>query len=157
MWLPWWLRRYRVCLQCERPGFESWGGMIPWWRKWQSTPTLLPGKSHGQRILIGYSPWGRKELDTTEQLHFHFHCMLSIRINLQQKLKQRTQVNSLAVQRLGFAPSLPMAQVGELKSHKPQAPTPTCVPPTEKKAERTIWKKQKRLNDKQGLILESES
>ena len=35
-----------------------------------NTPVLLPGKSHGQRILVGYSPWGRKELDTTEQLHF---------------------------------------------------------------------------------------
>ena len=33
---------------------------------------LLPGKSHGQRSLVGYSPWGCKELDTTEQLHFHF-------------------------------------------------------------------------------------
>ena len=39
-------------------------------RKWQSTPVLLPGKSHGQRSLVGYSLWGRKELNTTEQLHF---------------------------------------------------------------------------------------
>jgi len=37
-------------------------------RKWQSTPVLLPGKSHGQRSLVGYSLWGRKELDTTEWL-----------------------------------------------------------------------------------------
>ena len=47
--------------------------------KWQSTPVLLPGKSHGQRSLIGYSPWGRKESDMTEQLHFHFpsfSCLL---------------------------------------------------------------------------------
>ena len=36
---------------------------------------LLPGKSHGQRSLIGYSPWGRKESDTTERLHFHFVIM----------------------------------------------------------------------------------
>ena len=35
-----------------------------------STPGLLPGKSHGQRSLVGYSPWGRKESDTTERLHF---------------------------------------------------------------------------------------
>ena len=41
-------------------------------RKWQPTPVHLPGKSHGQRSLVGYSPWGRKELDTTKQLHFHF-------------------------------------------------------------------------------------
>ena len=38
-----------------------------------STPVLLPGKSHGQRSLVGCSPWGLEELDTTEQLHFHFH------------------------------------------------------------------------------------
>ena len=42
-------------------------------RKWQSTPALLPGKYHGWRSLISYSPWGLKELDTTELLHFHFH------------------------------------------------------------------------------------
>ena len=36
------------------------------------TPVLLPGKSHGQRSLVGCSPWGREELDMTEQLHFHF-------------------------------------------------------------------------------------
>ena len=49
-----------------------WVGKIPWRRTWQSTPALLPGKSHGRRSLIGYSPWGRKESDTTERLHFHF-------------------------------------------------------------------------------------
>ena len=43
---------------------------IPWRRKWQPTPVFLPGKSHGQRSLTGYSPWGLKELDMTEQLHF---------------------------------------------------------------------------------------
>ena len=38
--------------------------------KWQPTPVLLPGKSHGWRNLVGYSPWGRKEWDTFERLHF---------------------------------------------------------------------------------------
>ena len=41
-----------------------------WRRKWQPTPVLLPGKSHGWWSLVGYSPWGRKESDTTEWLHF---------------------------------------------------------------------------------------
>ena len=41
-------------------------------RQWQPTPVLLPEKSHGWRGLIGGSPWGREELDTTERLHFHF-------------------------------------------------------------------------------------
>ena len=40
--------------------------------QWQPTPVLLPGKSHGRRSLVGCSPWGRQESDTTEQLHFHF-------------------------------------------------------------------------------------
>ena len=41
-------------------------------RQWQPTPVLLPRKSHGQRSLVGYSPWGHEESDTTEQLHFPF-------------------------------------------------------------------------------------
>ena len=41
-------------------------------RQWHPTPVLLPGNSHGQRSLVGCSPWGRWELDTTERLHFHF-------------------------------------------------------------------------------------
>ena len=48
-------------------------------RQWHPTPVLLPGKSHGWRSLVGYSPWGREESDrdTTERLHFHFSlsCM----------------------------------------------------------------------------------
>ena len=43
-----------------------------WRRQWHPTPVLLLGKSHGRRSLVGYSPWGRKESDTTERLHFHF-------------------------------------------------------------------------------------
>ena len=43
-----------------------------WRRQWQPTPVLLPGKSHGWRSLVGYSPWGCKESDMTERLHFHF-------------------------------------------------------------------------------------
>ena len=66
LWLSWW----RIHLQCGRPGFDPWVGKIPWRRKWQSTPGLLPGESHGQRSLVGYSPWGLKESDTTERLHF---------------------------------------------------------------------------------------
>ena len=46
--------------------------------KWQSTLALLPGKSPGRRILIGYSPWGHKESNTTERLHFHFYFLFII-------------------------------------------------------------------------------
>ena len=41
-------------------------------RQWHPTPVLLPGKSHGWRTLVGCSPWGCSESDTTERLHFHF-------------------------------------------------------------------------------------
>ena len=46
-------------------------GKIPWRRKWQPTPMFLPGKFHGLGSLAGYSPWSRKESDTTERLHLH--------------------------------------------------------------------------------------
>ena len=49
-------------------GFDPWFGKIPWIKEWQPTPAFLPGESHGQRKLAGYTPWGDKESDTTEQL-----------------------------------------------------------------------------------------
>ena len=46
----------------------SWVRKIPWRREWQLTPVLLPGEFHGQRSLVGFTPWGSKELDMTGQL-----------------------------------------------------------------------------------------
>ena len=60
-------RRHRRCRYC------SWVREIPWRRKWQPTLIFLPGKSHGQRNLIGYSPWGHKESDTAERARTHTH------------------------------------------------------------------------------------
>ena len=54
-------------MQCRRPKFDPWVGKILWRREWLLTPVFLPGESR-QRSLVGYSPWGRKESDTTEQL-----------------------------------------------------------------------------------------
>ena len=51
---------------------QSLGGEIPWSRKWQPTPVFLPGESHGQRSLVGYSPWDHKKPDTTEWLTLAF-------------------------------------------------------------------------------------
>ena len=59
-----------ICLQCRRPRFDPWVEKIPWRRRWQPTPVLLPGQFHGLSSLVSYSLWGREELDTTEQLHF---------------------------------------------------------------------------------------
>ena len=52
----------------RRHRFDPWVVKIPWRRKWQPIQVLLPGESHGQRSLAGYSPWGHKESDTTERL-----------------------------------------------------------------------------------------
>ena len=75
--LPWWTSLGAQTVKClptvwERPRFDSAVRKILWRRKRHHTPVLLPGKSHGRRSMIGYSPWGCKESDTTERLHFHF-------------------------------------------------------------------------------------
>ena len=72
--LTWWLRWWRICMQCRRPGFNPWDGKISWRMEWLPTPVFLPGEFHRQRSLAGYSPWGCKELDTTEWLtHTHIY------------------------------------------------------------------------------------
>ena len=63
----------------RRPGFD------PWRRKWQPTPVLLLGKSHGWRSLVGYSPCGRKESDTTEWLHFNVTAFVKTQIYIPKK------------------------------------------------------------------------
>ena len=55
--------------RCERHRFNPWFRKLPWRRKWQPTPVLLPGESHGQGSLAGYSPRGRRELGATEYTH----------------------------------------------------------------------------------------
>ena len=61
--LPLWLSWYRICLQYGRPGLDPWVGKIPWRRERLPTPVSWPGEFHGL-----YSPWSRKELDTTQRL-----------------------------------------------------------------------------------------
>ena len=53
--------------------FDPWVRKISWRRKWQIAPVFLPGKSHGQRRLMGYSPWRHKESDMAKQLGMHAH------------------------------------------------------------------------------------
>ena len=55
-------------------GFGPWVGKMPWRRKCQPTPVFLPRESHRGRSLVGYSPWGLKESNMTERLHFVFIC-----------------------------------------------------------------------------------
>ena len=70
------------CRRCKRCGFHPWVGKIPWRRAWQPTPVFLPGESHGQRSLAGYSPWGRTESHMTEA---HLVPENILRTNFQNK------------------------------------------------------------------------
>ena len=58
--LPWWLRGKESTCQCRRCEFDPWVGKMPWKRKWQPTPIVLPEKFHGQRSPVGFSPWSCK-------------------------------------------------------------------------------------------------
>ena len=108
--LPRWQRGKKPTCQCR---FDPWVGKIPWRRKWQLTPVFLLGKSHRQRRLAGYSPWGCKESNTAERLThtrhyaqcFEFisdlkapnHCGVAqwYRIHLQMQEMQEMWVRSL--------------------------------------------------------------
>ena len=60
IWLPRWHCGKESACQCRRRKFDPWIGQIPWSRKWQPNPVFLPGKSHGNRSLVGYSPCGHR-------------------------------------------------------------------------------------------------
>ena len=79
--LPLWLSGKESTCQCKRHSFNPWVGKIPWRRKWQPTSTYLPGKSHGQRNPVGYSPWGHKRVRqdlTTKQQQRVTHAQTNI-------------------------------------------------------------------------------
>ena len=78
-----------IHLQCKRPGFDPWAGKIPWRRAWQPTRVFLPGEFHGQRSLVAYSPWGRKESDMTEWITFS-PSLFNTQHNEWEKLYQGT-------------------------------------------------------------------
>ena len=81
MGLSWWLSGKESACQFRRHKFDPWSEKIPHSispcvltirrRQWHPTPVLLPGESHGWRSLVGCSPWGHQESDTTEWLHVH--------------------------------------------------------------------------------------
>ena len=100
--LPWWLRWQSVCLQCGRPGFNPWVEKILWRRQWHPTPVIFPGKSHGWRSLVGYSPWDRKESDTTEWLNFK----LSIRVSQVAQTVKKKKKSTRSKGDLGLIPRL---------------------------------------------------
>ena len=82
MGLSRWLSGKEPACQYRRHGFSPWVRKIPWRRQWQPTPVFLPGESHGPGCLMGYSSWGRKELDTTEHTHTYVSYEQRNTINL---------------------------------------------------------------------------
>ena len=80
LWASLVAQRVKICLQCRRPCVNPCVRKIPWRREWLPSPVSLPGDFHGQRNLLGCSPWGGKESDTTERLTLSvsfFHCSLN--------------------------------------------------------------------------------
>ena len=61
----------KICLTMQETQVRSMHQEDPWRRKQQSTPVFLPEESNGQRSLVGCSPWGRRELDTTKQVNIY--------------------------------------------------------------------------------------
>ena len=79
----------------ERPQLNPWVRKIPQRRERLPTPVFWPGESHGQRSLVGYSPWGCKELDTTDGLILHFEekvAYVLFNVNYYFKLHRYTLV-----------------------------------------------------------------
>ena len=77
LWASSWLssKNLPAMRRRRKHGFDLWVGKIHWRRKWQPTLLFLPGKSHGQRSLVCYTPWDHKELDMCElAMHAHTHA-----------------------------------------------------------------------------------
>ena len=86
----------RIFLKYRKLRLDLWVGKIPWGRAWLPTPVFLPGKSHGERSLVGYSPWGHTESGTAKQLRIHNvkhttkYCTHMLLSSLQQSSSGKT-------------------------------------------------------------------
>ena len=114
--LPWRLIGKESACQCRRCRFSPSVGQMPWRREWQPTPLFLPGKSHEQRGLAGYSPWGPKESDTTKQ-----PTLLIIQGGLPRWLSGKE--SACQCRRCRFNP-----WVGEIPWRRKWQPTPVFLP-----------------------------
>ena len=82
-----------------------WEGLLE--KEMATHSSILPGKSQGRRSLVGYSPWGRKESDTTEQFHFHVHNHLHFQLSLSTMgISETLLVHRLANQSLKSPPGI---------------------------------------------------
>ena len=82
------------CRRCKRHSFSPWVRKIPWRRAQQPTPVFLPGESHGQKSLVGYSPWGHRELNMTERLSTAWHIILTEK-NLSKQIQLLSSLSCL--------------------------------------------------------------
>ena len=114
----------------KRCRFDPWVRKSPWRRKRQPTPAFLPRKFRGQRSLVGYSPWGREELDTTERLNTHAHSSLFFQTPLWCFRKQLQRERNRKGQTLIHSPQWPASPVtcsGELHTAPASASHATSV------------------------------
>ena len=83
-----------ACNAGDLGSIGPWVGKIPWRREWQPTPVFLPGEFHGQRSLVGYCPWGHKELDMTEGITLSLSprkaSSFMVRVHLEARLVTQT-------------------------------------------------------------------
>ena len=109
-WLPRWLSGKESLWQCRRHGFNPWVRKIPWRRKWQPTPVFLPGESHGQRSLVGYSSWGcRVRHCWKTELNWSVYIWVS-RVTLVVK---NPPLNAEVIRDTGLIPGLEWSPGGE--------------------------------------------
>ena len=104
-------------LQCRRPEFDPWVGKIPWRKERIPTPVLLPAEFHGQRSLLGYSPWDHKDSDMTDWLQ-HIHALTHTHIYF------NTSVSLLIFDYIFMI----LEQAGELKKKKKKARITRPIP-----------------------------
>ena len=92
----------KTTCQCRRRGFNSWIRKIPWRRKWKPTPVFLPGKSEGQRSLVGCSPWGPKKVG------HNLAIKTTTKFNSTTKIFQRSSLFSMVFNSLGTGSHSPL-------------------------------------------------
>ena len=136
----WFLRRQILSLQVASGCYIRGNWAIYWRRQWQPTPVLLPGKSHGQRSLVGCSPWGPKSRTRLSDFTFTFHFHA-----LEEEMATHSSVLAWRVPGTagpGGLPSMRLHRVGhdwsDLAAAEPSIPPPRSLHPSQSK----LWKRK---------------
>ena len=118
--IPWWLR---IHLQCWRPGFNPWVGMIPWRREWLPTPVFLPGEFHGQRSLVGYSQSMGSQTVRHDRVTFPRYIYLDIWVRDVAQLVKNLPANAGDARDVGL-----ISGSGIIHWRRKWQPTPVFLP-----------------------------